>query len=138
MENLLGTTLPYPEYCGARRSSFIPEEVVDSGEYMEGATRSIVVNAYERNSVARRACIAHFGARCTVCDTAFGETYGMELEGFIHVHHLVPLSTVGAEYSVDPVRDLRPVCPNCHAVIHSMSPPLTIEQVKARLRSRPA
>ncbi len=34
-------------------------------------------------------------------------------EGFIHVHHLKPLSEVGYEYRVDPIRDLRPVCPNC-------------------------
>ena len=38
--------------------------------------------------------------------------------GFIHVHHLRPLSEIRGEYMVDPVADLCPVCPNCHAVIH--------------------
>ena len=44
-------------------------------------------------------------------------TNGREAEGYIHVHHLRGLSDVGGEYVVDPVNDLRPVCPNCHAVL---------------------
>jgi len=51
----------------------------------------------------------------------------------IHVHHLVPIAEVGATYALDPVRDLRPICPNCHAVIHKRRPPFTLEEVKAML-----
>ncbi|MDC9497701.1 MULTISPECIES: HNH endonuclease [unclassified Pseudoalteromonas] len=36
----------------------------------------------------------------------------------MHVHHIVPISDIGDEYQVDPIRDLRPVCPNCHAMLH--------------------
>jgi 5-methylcytosine-specific restriction protein A len=61
---------------------------------------------------------------------AFAEVYGPEVESLIHVHHLVPLSTVGQQYEVDPIRDLRPVCPNCHAVIHSRVPAYTIEEIR--------
>jgi len=31
---------------------------------------------------------------------------------------------------VDPVKDLRPVCPNCHAVIHLRGGCLSIEEVQ--------
>lgn len=34
---------------------------------------------------------------------------------------LLPISEIGEKYVVDPVRDLIPVCPNCHAAIHSKS-----------------
>ena len=38
-----------------------------------------------------------------------------------------------AEYRLDPIRDLRPVCPNCHAVIHRREPPFSIEEIKHML-----
>jgi len=37
---------------------------------------------------------------------------------FIHGHQIVPLSEIGKEFKIDPVKDLRSVCPNCHAMIH--------------------
>jgi predicted HNH restriction endonuclease len=101
--------------------------------FSEGQVTQLMVNAYERNPQAREACIAHYGARCYVCHLDFGERYGPTVKGFIHVHHLCPLSAIGTEYEVDPVADLRPVCPNCHAVIHSRKPPYSIEQVRRML-----
>jgi hypothetical protein len=110
------------------REDLLPEEVESASIYHEGATRRIQVNAYERDRHARRRCIEHYGRCCVVCQMAFAEVYGPEVESLIHVHHLVPLSTIGQEYELDPIRDLRPVCPNCHAVIHSRNPAYTIEE----------
>ncbi len=106
------------------------DEVIDSGGYWEGAVRRITVNAYERNNEARIACIAHYGARCCVCDLDLQEAYGDIARGYIHVHHLRQLSEIRKGYVVDPIRDLMPVCPNCHSVIHMKSPPYTIQEVK--------
>jgi 5-methylcytosine-specific restriction protein A len=50
------------------------------------------------------------------------------------VHHLRPLAEIGAEYVLDPEVDLRPVCPNCHAMLHRTRPPMSIEAL-ATLRS---
>ncbi|NDU96483.1 HNH endonuclease [Spirosoma terrae] len=97
----------------------------------EGAKKVITVNAYERNSQARRICIEHYGAFCTVCDFNFEKTYGELGKGFIHVHHLIPVSYIGKSYELDPVEDLRPVCPNCHAMLHTQNPPLTIEELQS-------
>jgi 5-methylcytosine-specific restriction enzyme A len=55
--------------------------------------------------------------------------------GFIHVHHLTPLSSLGTDYEVDPIRDLRPVCPNCHAVLHRREPPYSPEEVQQFLQT---
>lgn len=96
----------------------MPEEVTDPTSHVEGASRTVSVNAYERNPEARRRCIERYGSNCQICGFSFGATYGPEAEGYIHVHHIVPLSRVGGEYVVDPVKDLQPVCPNCHAVLH--------------------
>lgn len=57
--------------------------------------------------------------------------YGDIAEGFIHMHHLVPLSAVKEDYLLDPVNDLLPVCPNCHAMLHRRKPPFTPEELKA-------
>jgi 5-methylcytosine-specific restriction protein A len=60
--------------------------------------------------------------------------YGEIGKGFIHVHHLKPVSEINGEYEVDPIEHLVPVCPNCHAMLHSQHPPLTIEELKKQLR----
>lgn len=126
-----------PAWLDAHRPGrrLLPEEVTDSTVLWEGAVSRITVNAYERNQEARRQCIERYGARCVVCGFDFGEVYGEVAEGLIHVHHLKPISDVGEGYVVDPVEDLRPVCPNCHAVIHLRSdPPYSIQDVMSFLR----
>lgn len=110
---------------------YAEELVAQEGfSFNEGARRTITVNAYERSPNARNLCIAHWGSLCQVCEFDFERMYGEIGSGFIHVHHLVPLSEVGVTYQVDPVKDLSPVCPNCHAMLHSCSPPLSIEALR--------
>jgi len=111
----------------------IPEEVDMTTPLYEGAVRRIVINAYERSSVAREKCILHYGCRCRACGLDLAEKYGKIAQGLIHVHHLRQLAEVDAEYQVDPVQDLRPVCPTCHAVIHSRTPALMVEEVTAMI-----
>jgi 5-methylcytosine-specific restriction enzyme A len=108
----------------------LPEEIPHSFTFREGAQRIITVNSYERNSRARQACIDHHGAICSICRFDFAEKYGEMGHGYIHVHHLTPIAEVGDEYELDPIADLRPVCPNCHAMIHSRIPAYTIDDVK--------
>jgi len=113
----------------------LPEEVAATTEteLVEGATCRVTVNAYERNPEARRRCIEHYGTSCAVCAFNFGATYSEVAKGYIHVHHLRPLSQIGSEYVVDPIEDLRPVCPNCHAVLHRRIPAYSIQEVRAFL-----
>ncbi|HEV2149717.1 MAG TPA: HNH endonuclease [Longimicrobiaceae bacterium] len=110
-----------------------PDEV-EPDTYTEGAVKTVRVNRYERDEKARQTCIDHYGARCGVCKLDFKQRYGEVGDGFIHVHHLVPLAAVGGAYEVDPILDLRPVCPNCHAMLHRRTPePYTIEELRAML-----
>jgi predicted HNH restriction endonuclease len=113
-----------------------PEDVDGDVEALpEGAVFERRVNAYERNPLARQQCIKKYGATCFICGFSFGIVYGEALDGLIHVHHLIPLSEVGKAYKVDPIADLRPVCPNCHAVIHHRRDrAYSIAEVKSFLR----
>jgi hypothetical protein len=108
----------------------IPEEVVSSEQFFEGAVKTITVNAYERSREARAKCIEHHGWSCGACGFAMADLYGRVGEGVIHVHHLRELASLGEEYEVDPIKDLRPVCPNCHAILHTSSPAMTITQLR--------
>jgi 5-methylcytosine-specific restriction endonuclease McrA len=118
--------------------TMIPEEVDTSARYLEGAVKTIPVNAYERNRVARSKCIQHHGWTCAVCGYDMADLYGNLGEEVIHVHHVRELASLGEEYEVDPINDLRPVCPNCHSILHTSSPVMTIERLrKVVLRRKP-
>lgn len=112
----------------------LQEEVAGDNLLVEGARLTVQVNAFERNLQARAQCLAHYGMRCAVCDFSFEAVYGRVANSYIHVHHLKPLASIGKEYVVDPLVDLRPVCANCHAVIHLRMPPYEIDEVKAMLQ----
>ena len=101
----------------------------------EGATRHVTVNTWERNPIARAACLAHHGSRCKVCEIELSERFGPIASGFIHVHHIVPLSSIRKIYHVDPVKDVVPVCPTCHAVLHLRVPPLSVSEARALLKA---
>lgn len=111
-------------------STVFPNEVDSTVEYSEGKTKKVLVNNYERNSIARKKCIEHFGLSCQVCTINFKEIYGEIGENFIHVHHKVDIATIGKEYSINPITDLIPVCPNCHSMLHKRKPSYSIEELK--------
>ncbi|RAM35600.1 HNH endonuclease [Arthrobacter globiformis] len=105
------------------------------GTLPQDALARVCVNRYERNPHARRICLAHYGTSCAVCGFSFEAAYGPEGEGFIHVHHLVPAVQLGPGYELDPVGDLVPLCPNCHAMAHRRRIPYTVAELRA-MRSR--
>lgn len=112
-------------------SNRLSEEVSSEQKLIEGAVCQVTINSYERNPEARRRCIEHYGTSCCVCGFNFEDKFGLVAQGFIHVHHLKPLSEIQEEYKVDPITDLRPVCPNCHAIIHLGGKTRSIEEVKS-------
>ncbi|MDN5513301.1 MAG: DUF3427 domain-containing protein [Acinetobacter sp.] len=108
-----------------------PEQI----ELKEGISTTITVNRYERNPLARQQCLDFYGYNCSVCNLNFEKTYGNIGKNFIHVHHLKLISEIGKEYVIDPIEDLRPVCPNCHAMLHKkLKTPYTIEELKELMK----
>lgn len=108
----------------------LPEEIPNTITLNEGIKKTITINTYERNPKARSLCIDYWKPICSVCNFNFEEKYGELGKGFIHVHHLIPISKIGKNYEINPIDDLRPLCPNCHAMIHKKNPPLTIKELK--------
>jgi predicted HNH restriction endonuclease len=110
----------------------LAEEVIkgDSHTYYEGALVSINVNRYERDQVARNKCLRHYGFVCQACGLELSTVYGAVAEEFIHVHHLTKISSIGREYQLDPISDLKPLCPNCHAIAHLRNDPYSIVEIQ--------
>lgn len=106
---------------------------VDMSE-LEGGERKSIVKKYERSKVLRNKAIEIHGIKCKICGFSFESVYGGIGVQYIHIHHLEMLSGRGEGY-VDPKTDLIPVCPNCHAMLHTQNPPLTPEQLKKKIKS---
>lgn len=98
--------------------------------YPEGAVTTVQANSFERDRRNRAAAIAIHGASCLACGVEMGRVYGDIAEGFVEVHHVTPVSQLGEGYVIDPARDLVPLCPNCHAVAHRRSPPLSVDEIR--------
>lgn len=100
--------------------------------YAEGKQKSVTYRTYDRNPAARQACIEHYGYSCSVCGFNFESAYGKLGSKYIEVHHLKQIADVGEEYLIHPIDDLRPVCANCHRMLHKTRPPISIEQLKSQ------
>lgn len=112
------------EQLGVRRveSSTVAygvKEENDLESYEEGAVNKRYITSYERNPKLRRQAIAIHGETCLACGFNFKKIYGEHGAGYIHIHHLRPISELGGAVIVNPALDMVALCANCHAMIHS-------------------
>jgi len=126
-QSALNAYLGFLSHSGSEAVEIYPDEMPS---YIEGAVSQIIVNKYERDSSARKACIKHHNSACKVCDLEFYKVYGEIGINFIHVHHITPISELKEQYVIDPVNDLIPVCPNCNAMLHKRNPPYTVKELQ--------
>jgi predicted restriction endonuclease len=112
-----------------------PDDIEDN-DLFEGVKKQVFVNIYERSLQARKDCIKEYGYECTICKFDFEKVYGKVGKNFIHVHHIKPLSEIDAKYKIDPIKDLRPVCPNCHAMLHTRKPVYSIIELQNIINKR--
>ena len=107
--------------------------VLTNQKYVEGQISDVTMRRRERSPEARAACLAVYGFDCYVCGVNLRAKYvGLATE-VVHVHHEEPLSAASGEQEIDPVATMKPVCPNCHAVIHTRTPPYSITEARAML-----
>jgi len=144
-EDTFGALKSKLDAAGARRyiSYTLIEKAVDSDldslhaeeEYFEGKRSLRFTSYYERNLKLRTAAIAYHGTKCMVCGFDFGEFYGERGVGYIEVHHLCLVSSLGQETKVDPKTDMAVVCSNCHRMIHRRRDNvLSLEEMKELVR----
>lgn len=106
------------------------QEIEENVTYIEGATKAHLISSFERDANVRKKCISYYGCVCQACGFDFYNKYGEAAQGYIEVHHKLPLSTLRSNYVVDPINDLVPLCSNCHSVVHRKIPPYTVKELK--------
>lgn len=126
----------YPPLSVPSDEPVYPDEIDPQEPLVEGARKRVTVNIYERNPKAREECLKEHGYECAVCEMSFEEYYGDIGRRFIHVHHIQELSSISDEYEINPVKDLRPVCPNCHAMLHKKKPAFSVDELRQRLKNK--
>lgn len=99
----------------------------------EGAPSDGISSLLERSRFNRSLCLAFHGYDCKACGLNMRKTYRGLKNDFVHVHHLSPMAAAGI-LKPDPVRDMVPLCPNCHAVAHLKNPPYTVDEIKHMIR----
>lgn len=89
----------------------------------------------DRSRRIRRAKVDQFKGKygavyCENCAFDFGKRYGSRGEGFIEVHHAVPLAVL-LPNTVTFLSDLFLLCANCHRIVHRHRPDLTPNELKS-------
>lgn len=132
----MNSVFPWASSFFGLASSLLPLEDAGITEAYdeEGAWRVSEVKRFERSARNRAVCIEIFGTSCQICSFDFQSTYGPLGEGFIHIHHITPLSEIGMQHQIDPRTDLIPVCPNCHAMLHRKTPALMPQELRKLLQ----
>lgn len=100
---------------------------------VEGA---LTLSTYKRRERSRRnrfLCLSIHGNRCAACGLDPLHLYGQQAD-IIEVHHIEPLYLLEQPRAYCPERDLIPLCPNCHRLIHSRRPfPYSLEELRGVL-----
>lgn len=111
-----------------KHGAALPEQIEINQElFDEGFRTEIIKEVVGRNSRLIAKAKQHYPATCCICKFDFGRAYGSHGEGFIEMHHLHPISNGKRKSSI---KDLRPVCANCHRMLHRGKEMLSIEELK--------
>lgn len=101
---------------------------------IEGKPTQQLTTKYERSPKLREQALLIHGYTCKACNFNFEEFYGEYAKGFIHIHHIEPLS-LSMEKVVNPETDLIPLCANCYAIIHrKKDKTLTLDELKRLIK----
>ena len=90
----------------------------------EGVEHQYNLTKKERNPELRHKCFEYYKnlwgghIHCICCGFDFSKSYGEIGEDYIEIHHVNPHHTFEGEHTVDPTKDLIPLCSNCHSMIH--------------------
>ena len=130
IEYLLGSDFRYSDVRQAfgriaKSKKHLPVPYRETVE--EGAVRTGETVSRKRSKKLRDAAARHFSEngiiRCACCGFEFGEFYGPEYsKSCIEMHHIRPIFSYSGESESSTIeealKNLLPVCPNCHRAIH--------------------
>jgi hypothetical protein len=99
-------------------------------EAFEGETYRTEAAFRRRNRALIQAKKANSDYLCEGCGFSIEETYGSIGREYIIAHHLSPIASGPSTTTLDKIAL---VCANCHAMVHTQSPPISIEDLRKLL-----
>jgi 5-methylcytosine-specific restriction protein A len=75
----------------------------------------------------------HGHLKCEACSFDFEVTYGERGKGFIEAHHIKPVHTLTPGEKTR-LEDLVLLCSNCHRILHTRRPWLSVEELRRLVR----
>ena len=117
-----------------------PVEVIDERIVAEGELRQRSAEYRTRSTTLRTAAIEHYSQNgrilCDACNFEFALAYPKLGNGYIQIHHLKPVSYFrGEELQIaKALANVRPLCANCHQMVHQRRPPYEVERLKSELK----
>ncbi len=105
---------------------FLPERFERS--WAEGARVDVSLSRSERDPAIRREALRRYGLRCRACDKPVPESRASVIE----IHHLDPVAEGERRTTL---KDVVPLCRNCHAIAHTETPPIPVERLRDTVRS---
>ncbi len=102
---------------------------------MEEATNLIADDSTDYKERIKKDCLSYYGAICDICGFDFGYTYGDTFESLIGVHNVRGLEGDEILPTTHPTEDLIPICQNCHYVMHSTTPPISVEKMRKMVKA---
>lgn len=110
----------------------------DTWEDQEGSVHTAYHKRRERKDVKSKKIKAVLkegkAISCEACGFDFEKVYGDRGRGFIECHHKKPVSEMEPGQTTK-AADLALLCANCHRMVHSKRPWLSIEELKDLLKS---
>ncbi|WP_336517553.1 HNH endonuclease [Pollutibacter soli] len=137
-EEIYSSILKLAEFDAKLETNFNDLEFLNGfqSDHIEGGKKLRYTSYYERNSAARQQAVEIHGYSCMACEFNFKDAYGDWGEGFIHVHHTKPISTVQEKTKVNAKEDLIVLCANCHSMVHRKKDSLlSLKDLKAKLKA---
>jgi len=115
-----------------------PTEIREAGEssllFSEGAASRRVITIQGRSASVRNHCLDHYGRICVGCGLDPAKSFGAKFRDSMDVHHLDPLAQSRDPRQTDPIRDCRPLCPNCHRLAYAGMPAGTCRSIDELVR----
>ncbi|MBC8333969.1 MAG: hypothetical protein ISR59_08360 [Anaerolineales bacterium] len=134
VDNLLLHGFPYDSVVGTiqkiaeAKTKGKQIKIVDENLVIrEGRQRQRKSIAYERSDDVRKAAVDYYRLEngqivCDICGFNFLDVYGERGRDYIEIHHEKPLSETEGEKRIaflkEAVQSVKPVCANCHKMIH--------------------
>lgn len=110
----------------------------------EGKETTTSSKSKKRSKKLRDAAIEYYKddnghIKCAVCGFDFEKTYGELGKDYIQIHHEKPICQYSSDgvqkYIKDAVKDVKPLCANCHCMIHrNKSISLSVEDLKTHIK----